>query len=625
MKVKTIKIVGKPNQTTWAQVHVFLPEGEEKLQSHGQLIAALSFKAKNEEVEVSSFGSEIINRLQEIYYSNESEGILKKGEQSLESLAAEFLPQVELEAVIGIVWGKDKTYFYAVRNGEGQAVICREGKQVKLFEGETTKVSGEIKGEDKLLIGTKQLLGIIREEEWGQGELEQSSESLGALVFNQEHSSQTAGVLIEVEKEEKEQEQEEEEKVGEIGVETEVEKKTAKVGEWIKAGKGLVANLLRRKPQVRMRLDNRGRKSAFTAALILILIFGVSLVIAGAKKQKQKQEQAVLSVIEEVQYKYDEAHNLLKLNPLRAKSLLTSSKERIEEYKNSKGELSKELAEWLAKIEVDLGSVQREYVVNSAAEWFDFDMVKDGFRGSDWEVDENKVIVWDEVTKTIVELDLSSKSSRIVLGGDKLTSGQLIGLTEDRGFVVETGNNPLITVVDTKKGELVAEVAGEEWKNVSEAVGFGSNLYLLDKSVGGQIWKYLGVTSGLSANKSYLTGDSYDLSEAVSMAIDGSVWVLFSDGTIAKYVQGIKDAFVVAGLDREFEEPIKIYTSPEVKNIYVMDRRQTRVVEIAKTGEYVAQYVWPGIAGVKDLIVSETEKKMFMLTGEKVFVIDLKD
>jgi len=135
----------------------------------------------------------------------------------------------------------------------------------------------------------------------------------------------------------------------------------------------------------------------------------------------------------------------------------------------------------------------------------------------------------------------------------------------------------------------------------------------------------LGVTSGLSSKRSYLKGESYDLSEAMSMTIDGSVWVLFSDGTIVKYVQGVKDAFVVAGLDKNFEEPIKIFTSPEEKNLYVLDRRQTRVVVVGKTGEYQAQYIWPGMAGVKDLIVSEKLKKMFLLTGEKVFTIDLKD
>jgi len=610
-----VKIVGKPNQSTWSQVHVFCPE-DEKLGSHGELMAALSFKAKSEEVEVSSFGTEIINRLQEIYYSNESGSILKKIEQTLESLAAEFLTQVELEAVIGVIWKKERTYFYAARNGQGQVVLKRGETRVNLFSGTgegIETVSGEVKPGDRWLIGTEQLFKVVIEGEIGpilaNSELEQAGESLGALVYGQEHNSRVAAVLAEAELVEEEQKhkpakQEKELKIKQFGM----------------AFKGWLINKWNKRPEIRLGRGGRGKKSALSAALILILVFGVSLALAGGKKQREKQQQEIRSVIEEVRYKYDEAHNLLKLNPLRAKSLLTSSKTRIEEYQNShSGSLSAELKEWLGKIETDLAGAQREYKVDAGTEWFDFNLVKDGFKGSDWEAEDNKVWVWDETTKTVVEVDLETKASRIVAGGDKIKEGSLIGFSGDRGFVIGGGN---ITVIDKTTTTVMP---GEGWQNISDAVGFGSNLYLLDKSKTGQIWKYLGVASGLSSKRAYLKGETYDLSEAVSMTIDGSVWVLFSDGTIVKYVQGVKDAFVVAGLDKNFEEPIKIFTSPEEKNLYVLDRRQTRVVVVSKTGEYQAQYEWPGMAGAKDLIASEKLKKMFLLTGEKVFTIDLKD
>lgn len=612
-----VKIVGKPNQTTWSQVHVFRPE-DEKLDSHGELMAALSFKAKDEAVEVSSFGTEIINRLQEIYYSNESESILKKIEQTLESLAAEFLTQVELEAVIGVVWS---TYLYVGRNGRGQAVLRRGEAKVKLFSGNgegIETVSGELKPGDRWLMGTEQLFKIVIEGEIGpilaNSELEQAGESLGALVYGQEHNSRVAAVLAETGLAEEEQKQEDEQEQGIVAG-----KRIDKIKEFVAAGKRWLVNKWKRRPEIRLGRAGRGKKSALSAALILILVFGVSLALAGSKKQREKQQQEVRGVIEEVQYKYDEAHNLLKLNPLRAKSLLVSSKTRIEEYQNNhSGNLSAELKEWLNKIETDLAGAQREYKVDSGTEWFDFNLTKDGFKGTDWEAEDNKVWVWDETTRTVVEVDLETKASRIAAGGDKVKEGKLIGFTGDRGFVVGGGN---ITVIDKTTTTVMA---GEGWQNISDAVGFGSNLYLLDKSKTGQIWKYLGVTSGLSSKRSYLKGESYDLSEAVSLTIDGSVWVLFSDGTIVKYVQGVKDVFVVAGLDKNFEEPIKIFTSPEEKNLYILDRKQTRVVVASKTGEYQAQYVWPGLAGVKDLIVSEKLKKMFLLTGEKVFTIDIQ-
>jgi hypothetical protein len=46
---------------------------------------------------------------------------------------------------------------------------------------------------------------------------------------------------------------------------------------------------------------------------------------------------------------------------------------------------------------------------------------------------------------------------------------------------------------------------------------------------------------------------------------------------------------------------------------------------IGKSGEYQAQYGWSGIAGAIDLVVSEEQGKIYLLTGEKIFAIDLQN
>ena len=123
----------------------------------------------------------------------------------------------------------------------------------------------------------------------------------------------------------------------------------------------------------------------------------------------------------------------------------------------------------------------------------------------------------------------------------------------------------------------------------------------------------------------YLKAESLDLEDAVSMAIDGSVWLLFSDSSIVKFTRGVKDSFVVSGTDANFNAPEKIYTDPDLENLYVLDRKNTRVVVINKeTGEYQAQYSWPGLAGAYDLFASEEEKKILLLTGERIYEIPLK-
>lgn len=632
MRVKVAKIVGAADDKAWSQVHEFKPEGE-KLKTHGQLVAALAFKAKKEGVEISSFGTEIITRLQEIYYSNESQSILKKLSQTMESLGAEFFNEVELLIVMMVVWND---FLYAGRIGGGQVFLRRDGALVGLLTGkpeEATVVSGKLKEGDELVGGTSQFYRIITEgvlrSALDQVELGQTTESLGAVVHGHEKNSQAAAVLLRLEeeeeiKEEVEKEREEEDERKGLGL---IAGKVRKgLREIVTGLEGVVKKALgkRRIGEVRMKQAIGGRKrqrSAATVAMVLVVVFGLSVFLAGRKRQKAKQETEYQVVLEEVRYKYEEAMELKELNPLRAKSLLKDGQERLKSYREEEGELSKELEDWLAKIEGGLNQVQREYELESADEWFDFDLVKEGFRGSDWEVEENELLVWDEEKKTVVLIDLESKASRIVVGGEKVKGGRLVGLAGERGMVVD---DDLVTVVEMEDGEVVDEIGADEWGKIVDGVGFGGNLYLLDGVEEGQIWKYLGVKSGLSSKRGYLKGESYDLSEAVSMAIDGSVWVLFSDGTIIKYTRGQKDAFVVAGLDQSFEEPKKIFTSPEVENLYVLDHKQTRVVVISKTGEYKAQYIWPGMAGVKDVVVSEELGKMFLLTGEKVFTIELR-
>src|SRR3989304_6563521 len=112
MNLQIAKIVGSLNGSSWSQVHSFKPDDAAKRKSHGELMAAISFKAKAE-IEISSFGSEIVKRLQEIYFSNQAESVLTKLSQTIETLAAAFLDQVELEIVALVVW---QDYLYAARN-----------------------------------------------------------------------------------------------------------------------------------------------------------------------------------------------------------------------------------------------------------------------------------------------------------------------------------------------------------------------------------------------------------------------------------------------------------------------------------------------------------------------------
>ena len=615
MNLQIAKIVGSVSGSGWSQVHSFAPDDAAKRKSHGELLAAISFKAKAE-IEISSFGSEIVKRLQEIYYSNEAGSVLTKLSQTIETLAAEWLGQVELEIVALVAWGD---YLYAARNLSGQVWILRGEALVKLFTAASSgieTISGKLIPGDALVAATSQFDQLVPEGSLRgalkQETAESAAESLTAQVHGHANNSQAAAVVVKI-----------------PGV---VEPAFAKAParqaepkEKIDYKAKLVEFISRFKPKRKIEIfvgahGNKTRRLSLTIGMVLLLVFGLSLFLAGKKRQGEGQRQTYQAIVDEINYKLDEADSLLTLNPLRARSLLSESNTRIQEYKEKGNKVSQEILDLEQKVAAALEQVQREYSVE-AIEWYDFDLVKEGFRGQAWNLSKTEVLVWDDASRTAVLLNLESKAAQIIVSGESLGEAKTIGLTEGRGFVVAPDK---VTVVDTAKQEPVAQVDADGWKNIKVARGFGSNLYLLDSAADGQIWKYLGLDDGLSGKRSYLVGETFDLSEAVDMAIDGSVWVLFSDATIVKYTQGKKDAFQVIGLDQPFSETVKIFTGPEVEHLYVVDRANTRVVVLDKSGEYAAQYQWSGIAGVKDFVVSEALKKIFFLTGEKVFTIDLK-
>jgi len=622
-KFKVAKIVGASNGKNWCQVHNFRPV-DEKLESHGQLTAVLAFKAKKENIEVTSFGREIIQRLHEIYYSNESESVLKKLSQTIESLAAEFIETVELDIVMTVLWEKEgETFLYGGRNRKGQVFLKRGEQIVALLTGETEElmvVSGKLEKNDTIVLGTAQLFRKLPEESLGLA-LEQKTpeavvENLAPLVHEQEKNSRTAGAIIKKESDEEDVKKIDEEKIEKID---EVEERKQVLKQWWGNIKG---RLNKKGAGVSLRTEGK-KKSTATIVIVLLIIFSISLVLAGRKRQANKTQKQYEQLMDEAKYKYEEGVSLTELNPLRAKSLLKEVEELLEAEEIEGLKLSesqkKTIEELKKQVEESLNQVQREYAVEEADEWFDFDLAKEGFRGINWDNEENKLMVIGE-DGSILSLNLETKASEIVIGGDEVKGLEQVGMVGKRVFGVDDDQ---VVVVGVSDGEVVQELE-EDWGEVKGVRGFSSNLYVLQATKEGQIWRYLGLDSGLSSKKAYLNGDKYDLSEAVDMAIDGAVWVLFSDGTVAKYIRGTKDPFVVAGLDKGWGEVIKIFTDAEQENLYILDRQSTRVVVINKNGEYQSQYNWPGIAGVKDVMVNEELGKIFLLTGEKVFTIELR-
>ena len=138
------------------------------------------------------------------------------------------------------------------------------------------------------------------------------------------------------------------------------------------------------------------------------------------------------------------------------------------------------------------------------------------------------------------------------------------------------------------------------------------------------IYRFAGNNDSFSDKTEWLApGIEVDFSKIIDISIDGSIWVLSSSGKVTKFTNGNPSVVLMKGIVEEVSNPTAIYTNEKIKNVYILDKETGRVIALEKNGNFKLQYKSDVIKEVKDLIVSEDESKIILLTGSKLMYIEL--
>ena len=106
--------------------------------------------------------------------------------------------------------------------------------------------------------------------------------------------------------------------------------------------------------------------------------------------------------------------------------------------------------------------------------------------------------------------------------------------------------------------------------------------------------------------------------------MNGAIYVLYPQSRILKYSLGSPQSFSISGVTPEVGNIDAIYADPDNQYVYLLDKAGKRIVVIDRNGKYKAQYINDQISGVSRLMVSEEQKKIILLTGEKLLSMEIK-
>lgn len=158
--------------------------------------------------------------------------------------------------------------------------------------------------------------------------------------------------------------------------------------------------------------------------------------------------------------------------------------------------------------------------------------------------------------------------------------------------------------------------------NVQDIFVYNRKLYTLD-SAGGQIYRHNQTQTGYDKGTAWITDAGVDIKNAVSIAIDGDVYVLKNNGQIIKFSAGKVQPFSINALDPALTNPTQIWTYNDVKNIYILEPSTKRVIALDKNGTLLKQYTSSNWVNPESMIVDEARNTIYILDSNKIYSFPL--
>ncbi len=166
------------------------------------------------------------------------------------------------------------------------------------------------------------------------------------------------------------------------------------------------------------------------------------------------------------------------------------------------------------------------------------------------------------------------------------------------------------------------------WQGATAIALFASNLYVLDPRTG-QVWKHesdAGTKFGPAIP--YLAA-SLPTNIAVSLAVDGDVWVLTSAGEVQRFH---RNPLVTTATRLDFAprwqgdpvRPTAIQAIDPQRSIYLLDAPGRRVVQLARDGREVARFALPvTLPEPTAFYVNEATRIIYTVHGTKIAATDM--
>jgi len=359
-------------------------------------------------------------------------------------------------------------------------------------------------------------------------------------------------------------------------------------------------------------------KIIFFIFIILAITFVSSLTYFKIKKVNESKRIAYSNQIQAIKDKQMAAEaNLIYNNNDSALTMLSEARDILNQLPSDSPEQMEEKTKLQEQLEENLNKIRKMETKNSEL-LADFTTNNDSLKIQKiaylnneiiaYGQDENNIYILNPITKTIETKNLSAIKN-LKFDSTPKENDQIIFITDNNELAVYDLNSKLIN-----KKEISYPINNIQYGPIFI---YNRKLYGVDRH-SGQIYRHNSTQTGFDQGVTWLK-NTEDLSNVISMAIDGDIFVLKNNGEINKFTKGEKNNFIITGLDPILNNPKEIWTYNDTDKIYILEESNKRVVILNKEGKMLQQFTATEWQNPTDMVVRENEKAIYILDNNKIY------
>jgi hypothetical protein len=347
---------------------------------------------------------------------------------------------------------------------------------------------------------------------------------------------------------------------------------------------------------------SRQKKFFFISAIVLLVALTANVIIAQRYRSRQGDEQTIQTVLGNVQKLVNDSNAaLLYGDENQSRTLLAQAKTELgalpeisEKDQQSVDDTRKQVQELEDKLEkkvtIEAQSVATLSVADRLINLPRYIGTKTGesivsFDKSTNKVEDNILIS----SQTIKASHFVKGNQAVIYNGERLFLWNFVNSTTGSGFNTQVPEE-------------------KDWAGLFFYTG-NNRVYLIDKAKG-QVVNF--VVSDRDISKPSVSITSSDLNNAIDLAVDSNIYVL-TPTTVKKFQAGKPLSFNFPALATPLSGSGRIYTDPDMRNVYVLDPGNKRVIIVDKNGNLQQIIYSPQFTNPKDFVVDEKNKMILVL------------